>query len=131
MVSQILKEAKKRKGVTNEWIAAQSSIPIGTVNRIIGGHGEDPRLSTLLPICLALDVDIKQLAPVLETLPPPAPAEKPVEVNTDALKLADKVMHKQQTEKKLLFYSLLAVIGATLLVFLIDVFTPSIGWVIY
>ena len=130
MVSQILKEAKKRKGVSNEWIAKQANIPLGTVNRILGGHGEDPKLSTILPICLALDVDLKQLAPALETLPAPTETEKSADV-VEYRQLAEAIINKQAKEKKILFACLMGIVLLLLIIIACDIFIPHLGWVRY
>lgn len=48
------KETKKRIGTTNTKISEMTSIPIGTIERIMAGKIEDAKFSTIQPIVAAL-----------------------------------------------------------------------------
>ena len=55
-----LQEAKRSKGVTNDWIAEKSGVPKSTVDRTLKGKNS-PSIATLHPICAALDTTLDDI----------------------------------------------------------------------
>ena len=45
-----VKNIKKKRGLTNESLSAQSEISLGTLNKLLSGATADPKLSTLLAL---------------------------------------------------------------------------------
>lgn len=56
-----IKKIKQEKGYTNEVLAQKSGIPLSTLNKILSSVIKDPKISTLIAITDALDVDINSL----------------------------------------------------------------------
>lgn len=131
MLSNLFKAAKTRAGLTNKQIADASNVAIGTINRMFGGNAEDPRASNLIPVCKVLNVTIDELYRAFKDIPEEVKEEAKEKREKECEKICEGIIEKHNREKKLLFYSLLAVIGVAILVILIDIFTPSIGWVVY
>lgn len=48
--------------MTNQDLADKSHTPLPTINRIVSGQTEDPKLQTILAIAMALDVSVDVLA---------------------------------------------------------------------
>jgi repressor LexA len=53
-----VKKIKSEKKYTNETLSAKSGISIGTLNKLLAGATEDPKLSTLIPLSEALGCSI-------------------------------------------------------------------------
>lgn len=56
-----IKEIKKIRNLTNEELSELSGISLGTLNKLLSGDTNDPRLSTLIPLCNALDCSLDEL----------------------------------------------------------------------
>ena len=56
-----IKKIKKKKGLTNEALSALSSISQGTLNKLLSGASEDPKLSTLTALKDALGVSFDEM----------------------------------------------------------------------
>ena len=56
-----LKEVRKQRDVTNEWISDHSGVPKKSVDRIFQGKTESPKVDTLRPICNALNVSLDEI----------------------------------------------------------------------
>jgi transcriptional regulator with XRE-family HTH domain len=53
-----VKKIKNDKKFTNETLSEKSGISIGTLNKLLAGATEDPKLSTLIPLSEALGCSI-------------------------------------------------------------------------
>ena len=67
-----IKKIKKQKNLTNESLSELSGISLGTLNKLLSGATEDPKLSTLLALKKALGVSMDELlgtsgAPVIDS----------------------------------------------------------------
>ncbi len=55
---QRIKEKKRAMGMTNEELSEKTGIPQGTLNKILTGVSDDPKLSTLTALARVFDVSI-------------------------------------------------------------------------
>lgn len=53
-----INEYKKRLGMTTEELSRRSGVPIGTLNKILSGATQDPKLETLKAIAKALGLSL-------------------------------------------------------------------------
>ena len=56
-----LKDAKSASGLTNKELSEKSSVPLGTVNKILSGDTEEPKLPAIMALAEALDVSVDYL----------------------------------------------------------------------
>lgn len=56
-----LKDAKSASGLTNKELSEKSSVPLGTVNKILSGDTEEPKLPAIMALAEALDVSADYL----------------------------------------------------------------------
>ena len=56
-----IKRLKKEKNLTNESLSERSGISLGTLNKLLAGATEDPKLSTLLALSRALGVSMDEM----------------------------------------------------------------------
>ncbi|MBQ7660846.1 MAG: LexA family transcriptional regulator [Clostridia bacterium] len=57
-----VKQMKKEKGVTSEYLSSQSGIPAGTLAKLLSGFTEEPKLSSAVSIAKALGCSLEYLA---------------------------------------------------------------------
>lgn len=57
-----LKEKKRTAGMTNDELATAAGIPLGTLNKILSGVSDDPKLSTLMSLCRIFKISLDYLA---------------------------------------------------------------------
>ncbi|MBQ9429464.1 MAG: helix-turn-helix transcriptional regulator, partial [Clostridia bacterium] len=72
-----VKQIKKEKGVTSEYLSSQSGIPTGTLTKLLSGFTEEPKLSSAIAIAKALGCSLEYLA----TGKPDAPDVSPEEID--------------------------------------------------
>lgn len=53
-----LKQAKNNSGLTNAELSEKSGIPIGTINKIMAGNTQEPKLPAFISIANALNVSV-------------------------------------------------------------------------
>lgn len=53
-----VKRAKTLSGLTNAELAERSGVPIGTINKIMAGNTQEPKLPAFISIAHALDVSV-------------------------------------------------------------------------
>lgn len=56
-----IKKIKKEKNLTNEALSEMSGISLGTLNKLLSGATEDPKLSTLAALRTAFDVSMDKM----------------------------------------------------------------------
>ncbi|MBQ0124886.1 MAG: helix-turn-helix domain-containing protein [Clostridiales bacterium] len=56
-----VKKIKKEKGYTNEALSELSGISLGTLNKLLSGASEDPKLSTLMTLSASLGVSLDDM----------------------------------------------------------------------
>ena len=61
MMIQRIKSLKKDKKISTKDLSIQSSIPVGTLNKILCGETKDPQISSIIKIASALDVSADYL----------------------------------------------------------------------
>lgn len=57
-----IKEKKRVADMTNDELSLASGIPFGTLNKILSGVSDDPKLSTLTALCRVFDVSLDYIA---------------------------------------------------------------------
>ncbi len=57
-----IKQKKRASGMTNEELSAVSGIPLGTLNKILSGVSDDPKLSTLTAFADVFDISLDYIA---------------------------------------------------------------------
>ena len=57
-----IKEKKRSLGMTNETLSEKTGIPIGTLNKILAGVSDDPKLSTLTAFSRVFDLSLDYIA---------------------------------------------------------------------
>ena len=82
-----VKNIKKKKGLTNESLSAQSEISLGTLNKLLSGATADPKLSTLLALASGLGCSVDEMLTGVAPQETLSPEEKDV---LTKLRLMDK-----------------------------------------
>jgi transcriptional regulator with XRE-family HTH domain len=57
-----IREARTKKGLSQQQLAAEASVAIGTVRALEGARSVDPSFFTVTSIAKALDLDVTGLA---------------------------------------------------------------------
>jgi len=55
-----VKEEKAKRRWTNEMLANESGVSVGTLNKVLSGDSADPKLSTAAAVCRALSVSLDE-----------------------------------------------------------------------
>lgn len=77
-LAEILRSYKRKKGVTNQWIADAANVSRGTVDRLLAGGSKAPRYDTLCNVAAALECPMAELGDVYVAPPePPEPFPDP------------------------------------------------------
>ena len=71
-----LKNAKRESGMTNDELARASGVSLGTLNKILSGDTQEPKLPALMAIAHALGVSVDWL--IYGRAAAAAPAEAPL-----------------------------------------------------
>ena len=82
MILDRIRAEKEARGWSNQRLADESSVPIGTVNRIIAGKTDNPYYSSVVLLCRALELSIDEiegLRPASDPSADPAPVPSPEE----------------------------------------------------
>lgn len=93
-----IKRRKKEQGLTNDALAEKSGISVGTLNKLLSGASQDPKLSTLLPLASALGCTLDEmLGMTKETLPalPTELAKKYTELDEDGKEAVTYIINKE------------------------------------
>jgi phage repressor protein C with HTH and peptisase S24 domain len=93
-----IKKRKKEQGFTNEALAEKSGISVGTLNKLLSGASQDPKLSTLFPLANALGCTLDDmLGMAKETLPtlPAELAKKYIELDEDGKEAVAYTINKE------------------------------------
>ena len=69
--AQHVQEKKKEKGLTSAELAQRAGIPLGTLNKLLSGVIEEPKLSTAIALAGALGCSLSALVDEGEALYPP------------------------------------------------------------
>lgn len=139
MITKVLIEAKKAKGMTNENIAEESGVPIGTVARVFAGQADDLRMSTAIPLAKVLGVSIDKFMgidhevvhEVIHEIETPARPSREASDLDWVKKLVERELNKERREKRILFACLMAVVTIVLIMFMVDIFSGDMGWIRY
>jgi transcriptional regulator with XRE-family HTH domain len=146
MLCEKLIDAKKKSGLTNQQIAEQSGVPLGTVNRIFSGAAVDLKFQTLQQLAPALNISLDTLeikTPAVIT----QPTEQPIEHHTHhghhksdcpnyeqlniLIAKMDETIADLRKERHILFWCLMGLVAIIILLFMLDVALPTSGWIRY
>lgn len=61
LVSRCIREAKERKHLTTAQLADLTGIPESTLGKLLANQRSDPKLSTFIALCKALDISVDSL----------------------------------------------------------------------
>ena len=134
------KQEMKGKGLTNREVAQLADISESTVSRVLASDGQTASAATLEALCRALRVDedtsTEQPPPASSALPASeAPASLPFLSPENVEHIYERRVEdlRQQVESKehwlrITVFLCVCLIGAILLILLVDLFSPSIGW---
>ena len=61
MILDRIRTEKEARGWSNQRLADESGVPIGTVNRIIAGKTDNPYYSSVVLLCRALELSIDEI----------------------------------------------------------------------
>lgn len=67
---EICRAKKEQLGITNEEIAAEADLPIGTVKKFFSGASKSPYIFTVAPICRALGISLDAFFGISDRLTP-------------------------------------------------------------
>ena len=93
-----IKKRKKEQGLTNDTLAERSGIAIGTLNKLLSGASQDPKLSTLLPLAGALGCTLDELLGITKEESPSLPSElakKYTELDEDGKEAVSYIIDKE------------------------------------
>lgn len=119
-----LNKLKEEKGLTAKEIAEASGVPLPTVNRILSGQTPDPGYSTvckLLDVLGASDDDKKQVFS----------GNADTEHYKAMIALYERGLAQRNKWIKLLAGVLLGIIAVIIIVLVIDILNPNMGYVRY
>lgn len=97
MLSKKLLEMKERANMTNQQIADKSRVPLGTVNRILSGHTDNPSFQSVADMVQAMGGDMKDLLELI-------PKESEVISVLNIPGVSDMVTEKTETSKIIEMY---------------------------
>jgi phage repressor protein C with HTH and peptisase S24 domain len=93
-----IKKRKKEQGLTNDALAERSGIAIGTLNKLLSGASQDPKLSTLLPLAGALGCTPDEMLGIAKESAPTLPADlakKYTELDEDGKEAVSYIINKE------------------------------------
>lgn len=120
-----LKALKEKSGLTDDQIADLSGVAKGTVTRIISGGTENPGFQAVADIVKALHGSLDEMAMI--QVEEDAPMEK--ETESRLVLLYREIIRGKDKWIKTLAIALGAVVAVVMVVLIIDILNPSIGWV--
>ena len=94
-----VKNIKKKKGLTNESLSAQSEISLGTLNKLLSGATADPKLSTLIALASGLGCSVDEMLTGVAPQETLSPEEK--EVPAHALRKSSEGVLARAAENSL------------------------------
>ncbi len=144
-VSGILQEHKRKKGVTNQWIADTARVSKGTVDRIMAGASKSPRHDTLQAIASAVDCGMAEFDGVYvrtdDVEDEVCTSENPAEdarycamICTMEDRLAeqrdryDAEIGRMRKWLSIVVAICIALMGILIAILMIDLLNPHIGW---
>mgnify|MGYP002522110399 CR=1 FL=1 len=129
MVSEKLNELRKKKGLTNQQIADTCNLPLSTVTKVMSGETKDPTLTTLKAIADALGVTLDYL--FIEEVESDASKQMSAETFNIMLREKNHEIAKAHSEKRALFYLVIALIAVLVGMILLDALNGRVGWIRY
>ena len=93
-----IKKRKKEQGLTNDTLAEKSGIAIGTLNKLLSGASQDPKLSTLLPLANALGCTLDEMLGMTKEERPALSSElmqKYTELDEDGKEAVSYIINKE------------------------------------
>ncbi len=125
---EICRDAKDAAHVTNQHIADETGLALNTVSQYLRGDTKHPSVYTVGPICRACSVDLNAYFNIK------IPSEKNPEDCSACQELAHAEQMRRIYERGLrvrstIIMSLCVVLALTLVALIIDLRSPTVGWV--
>lgn len=110
---------------TNQDIAENTDLSVGTVSQFLRGDIKNPSVYTVGPICREMGVSMDDYFGIPRD---PAPAEAPPD---DCASLRAQLAQLQKSIRmhRIVTLVLLGIVALCVFAMLIDVLSPSIGWI--
>lgn len=125
---QKLRQLKEQSNLTNQQIADLSSVPIGTVTRILSGQTDNPSFETISSLVLAMGGSLDEfVSDGATTANTPSNEEK----HDPLVLLYREVIRAKNKWIKVLFICLAILVTALITILFIDILNPNIGFVRY
>ena len=125
---EICRDAKDAAHVTNQHIADETGLALNTVSQYLRGDTKHPSVYTVGPICRACSVDLNAYFNI----------KIPSEKNPDDCSACPELAHAEQMRRiyerglrvrSTIIMSLCVVLALTLVALIIDLRSPTVGWV--
>ena len=126
MICKRLKELKDARNLTNRELSDLSGVPLGTVNHIMSHDTANPGIDTVLSLCSALGTTVDT---ILGISSPGAAADQRL-IDSYEQRIDDKIraMRSRSRWIRALFIICLCQFLFIIIWLIIDVLSPTIGW---
>lgn len=125
---QKLRQLKEQSNLTNQQIADLSSVPIGTVTRILSGQTDNPSFETISNLVIAMGGSLDDF--ISDGATDSQTPEKG-DHHESLILLYREVIRAKNKWIKTLFVCLAIIVGLVMAVLFIDILNPNIGFVRY
>nr|DAG29120.1 MAG TPA: Regulatory protein-modification, helix-turn-helix, transcriptional regulato, DNA [Caudoviricetes sp.] len=125
---EICRDAKDAAHVTNQHIADETGLALNTVSQYLRGDTKHPSVYTVGPICRACSVDLNAYFNI----------KIPSEKNPDDCSACTELAHAEQMQRiyerglrvrSVTIMGLCVILVLALVVLIIDLCNPNVGWV--
>lgn len=125
---EICRDAKDTAHVTNQHIADETGLALNTVSQYLRGDTKHPSVYTVGPICRACSVDLNAYFNI----------KIPSEKNPDDCSACTELAHAEQMQRiyerglrvrSVTIMGLCVILVLALVVLIIDLCNPNVGWV--
>lgn len=123
IVGQRLKAVKEKKQVSNNWLSDDSGVPLGTVNRVVSSESDNPQWLTVVALARSLGVSLDALAGIDPDI---LTDDK---ISQRLINTYEKIIDSKNRWINKLFLCLTLVIVFVLIVLVVDLFIPNMGYI--
>jgi transcriptional regulator with XRE-family HTH domain len=125
---EICRDAKDAAHVTNQHIADETGLALNTVSQYLRGDTKHPSVYTVGPICRACSVDLNAYFNI----------KIPSEKNPEDCSACPKLAHAEQMQRiyerglhtrSVIIIGLCVILALALVALIIDLCSPTVGWV--
>lgn len=125
MIIDKIKEEKERRNITNQELADQSGVPVGTIARIMARAVDSPNYTTVVSLCRALNISIDGYEGIEADGAPPQP------VDQRTVRILENALNEKNRWIRTLFICCISLMGVIVFLLIFDIVNPSIGYVRY